>query len=506
MGNMKRKVQWFSALVILCLYLLSCERVYAQNLDPARIDESEMKMLSGLRPLLPDHPRIMYWRPQKVGSSSILSLLTSFGYRYNLLPKRKGSQTYMCRKMAKCSLEYFQIGKWSRAAVSENRPMRKNLGTSHREVNLDIIAETVGPISMSVGHEICDLDRSLVQDMIGFLLVFFCSFYSPPNTPLVLCMQVREPLKRAISVYYFWGELHLLKIKGKEMKMKKMKANREKEQRRLHGTQTSVLDSGRFEYHGNESTVPHEFVALNYARNIRYDAGMPGPSLTWSALAPSVTEAVKVVQNSDQIMTIVTERLDESLVVLSWYMGWSLADVVQVKPRKALSPHPGVEQWPDRAVKILQKKMAEYGEYQMYDAANQKLDERIKSLESGTWNQHEQGSIQTGKSKMTHKEEYVNNLEIQPKVDVEAEVNLLRALRARTSLLCDSEKYLVRYRDLMNNADGKVGLPLVIGNRFRESHDRYFDEGHQMAYNRGMYCCCFIDSACLISSSYSCSI
>ena len=34
-------------------------------------------------------------------------------------------------------------------------------------------------------------------------------------------------------------------------------------------------------------------------------------------------------------MTIVTERLDESLVVASHYMGWTLADVVVVSPRKA---------------------------------------------------------------------------------------------------------------------------------------------------------------------------
>jgi hypothetical protein len=37
--------------------------------------------------------------------------------------------------------------------------------------------------------------------------------------------------------------------------------------------------------------------------------------------------AVKVIK-TDRLMTIVTERLMESLVVMSHYMGWSLADVV----------------------------------------------------------------------------------------------------------------------------------------------------------------------------------
>jgi hypothetical protein len=37
--------------------------------------------------------------------------------------------------------------------------------------------------------------------------------------------------------------------------------------------------------------------------------------------------AVKIIK-TDRMMTIVTERLMESLAVMSHYMGWSLADVV----------------------------------------------------------------------------------------------------------------------------------------------------------------------------------
>jgi hypothetical protein len=44
----------------------------------------------------------MFWRPQKVGSSTVLSILISKGWRYNLLPRRKGSNNGLCIKMAQC--------------------------------------------------------------------------------------------------------------------------------------------------------------------------------------------------------------------------------------------------------------------------------------------------------------------------------------------------------------------------------------------------------------------
>ena len=36
--------------------------------------------------------QIMFWRPQKVGSSTIVSLFVSYAYRYNFIQKRKGVQ------------------------------------------------------------------------------------------------------------------------------------------------------------------------------------------------------------------------------------------------------------------------------------------------------------------------------------------------------------------------------------------------------------------------------
>ena len=69
------------------------------------LQREEMHALRNLKPLI-DYPKIMFWRPQKVGSSTILSLLLSFGYRNNILPRRKSSGTsFLCRKIAKCGLE-----------------------------------------------------------------------------------------------------------------------------------------------------------------------------------------------------------------------------------------------------------------------------------------------------------------------------------------------------------------------------------------------------------------
>jgi hypothetical protein len=46
-----------------------------------------------------------------------------------------------------------------------------------------------------------------------------------------------------------------------------------------------VIKGPTFTYHGDESTVPSEDIALAFARRLPYTAGMPGPSFTWSAFA-----------------------------------------------------------------------------------------------------------------------------------------------------------------------------------------------------------------------------
>ena len=45
---------------------------------------------------------IMFWRPQKVGSSTIVMLLLSYFYRNNIIQKRRGFSNSLCVKMIKC--------------------------------------------------------------------------------------------------------------------------------------------------------------------------------------------------------------------------------------------------------------------------------------------------------------------------------------------------------------------------------------------------------------------
>ena len=45
---------------------------------------------------------IMFWRPQKVGSSTIVMLLLSYFYRNNIIQKRRGFSNSLCVKMLKC--------------------------------------------------------------------------------------------------------------------------------------------------------------------------------------------------------------------------------------------------------------------------------------------------------------------------------------------------------------------------------------------------------------------
>ena len=103
-----------------------------------------------------------------------------------------------------------------------------------------------------------------------------------------------------------------------------------------------------------------------------------------------------------RMMTIVTERLSESLVVASHYFGWSLADMVVAAARKALSSHPKHTQWPLSAVKIMQDRLVQWNEYDIYDAANRKLDQRISALSAiGVNVTYELHVLQTLQSRVT---------------------------------------------------------------------------------------------------------
>jgi len=641
-------------------------------------DDPEYHMLMSLKPLMKNPPNVQFWRPQKVGSSTIVSILVSFAYRYNLLAKRKSGPNLFCRKIAKCAWEYLDLsnledkegggpgtyaatsgasngaftqhlkdyviyGKWPELN-EHGRPKRAIAAHSPnpRSHGLDRVSELIGPSFFNIQHELCNLDAQLIKDHMecGFskvqelgaleatattrhartargeksapapapvsekevllakkaMLLFgrgtepvlslatsvmtqsihlkhkdkdkgkedaaaaTAAAFNNPNARggLKELFQVRDPLSRAISIYYFWGELFkmkkhvkvygqggaggggggkraarmrsrgedireavsgrataqaagrhdvppdrppvaastslppLVELNQRRSRTRKLNAFSEtwdrfsgvlKNRKHALGQNTDPNGQGDevhgfFKYHGNELTVPPDGTAMEYAENLHYNAGMPGPSLTWSSFAQSSAQAIKMVFENDRILTIVTERMDESLVVAAHYMGWSLADVVNVKNRKDLSQHPKGSEWPAAAVAKIKQRLEENGEYDMYRAANKKLDARISALKHGTWKSSYQGTG-TVYAPLVDKVSRPDG----KKVSFEEEVLVLGALRTRVSELCLTEEYLIRYRNYIKQR----GLPNDASqNKLRDSADEYADQGHMFSFNNNI--------------------
>lgn len=73
---------------------------------------------------------------------------------------------------------------------------------------------------VSLQHQICHMDGTVTQKALP------CAFRTSDDAsvPIKQVTMVREPVSRAISVYYFWGELFKLKaISLLEKKEKKVK-------------------------------------------------------------------------------------------------------------------------------------------------------------------------------------------------------------------------------------------------------------------------------------------
>ena len=195
---------------------------------------------------------------------------------------------------------------------------------------------------------------------------------------------VRLPIDRAISIYYFWGEIR------KQYEVAKGNA-----------TFVKGTEDKHFFYHGDPFTSPTHDIAISYAKNLPYNVGMPGPSFSWSAFGSTLENGIEYLKVG-HVSPLILERLDESLVVLSHYLGWSLADVVIVKPRKALSQHPGAKQWPQDAITLLRNQLTISGEYEFYEAADALLSSKIAAIKADN-------------------------------VDFDGEVFLLKALRTRAT-------------------------------------------------------------------------
>eukprot|EP00602_Paraphysomonas_sp_CaronLab_P013615 CAMPEP_0185040140 /NCGR_PEP_ID=MMETSP1103-20130426/37862_1 /TAXON_ID=36769 /ORGANISM="Paraphysomonas bandaiensis, Strain Caron Lab Isolate" /LENGTH=302 /DNA_ID=CAMNT_0027579321 /DNA_START=538 /DNA_END=1447 /DNA_ORIENTATION=+ len=197
-----------------------------------------------------------------------------------------------------------------------------------------------------------------------------------------------------------------------------------------------------FLYHGDEGTPPPEDVAVRYARMLPYRVGMPGPSYSWSAFAASPDEAAQAVLLG-RVAPVITERMDESLVALTKHLGWTLADMVVVVPRKALSTHPKHTAWPQGAVKLLNDTLIQRGEIEFYNAASRALDMRLEKL-------RKEG------------------------VDVDGNLRLLKDMRKTVTEYCLSERALDIYRRHLSKSLSQHPK----GNKLRDVPDEYVSGGH----------------------------
>jgi len=448
--------------------------------------------------------------------------------------------------MAKCALEHLEndhrnatdFAQYARfLADYVNGVSNRARPASAKKSMLEIerISELIGPYRISTNHEICNLDSDLLRDQLpcafsgvavakekGHIIgqsrnsildtktattkqseatwrknkLFLSSLPSVQSSAQFKeIFVVRNPLSRAVSVYYFWGELfklnHVIKHGGRRTDGRNRQsrfllevgnpnnvynAQLEDEEslyqqledsnevnswgvlrRRLEirfrlgqdSVDTGMVKGPLFTYHGNESTVPPKEIAMAFANRLPYIAGMPGPSYTWSTFAKDKEDAEAVIM-SDRIMTIVTERLDESLVVARHYLNWSLADVVVSKVRKALSAHPKPSDWPKEAVDTLTRKLKDSGEISIYEAASKKLDQRISSLS-------EKG------------------------INVTIEVALLQEIRSRVSTTCLRDEYLEQYRAFIEQ---QGFFQHSSENKLRDAEDIYTEQGHAFGYNR----------------------
>ena len=93
-----------------------------------------------------------------------------------------------------------------------------------------------------------------------------------PSRPLVQVLSVREPLARAISAYYFWGELCIYRKLNPKHRVGSGAAPN-----RLGSAQGNLSKAipctHKFLYHGNELTAPSKQIAAEYAEDLFYVAG-----------------------------------------------------------------------------------------------------------------------------------------------------------------------------------------------------------------------------------------
>ena len=231
-----------------------------------------MRVADNLVPVHSSEPAILFWRPQKVGSSTILSLLVSYGYRYNVLVRRKSAFNALCVKAARCALQNYDA--MLHAMEAEQMPVSsQNLRTHLSKYVNERLHGAGGPSGLrraaqmneeraerqlyriSTSHQMCNLPPLVVKTQLecmftnhthqalqslkerGTEVNTFVPFSRNATGPFAVkeLYVLREPLARAVSVYYFWGELFKLHRVDKQSEVHINATRRERRRMREPG-------------------------------------------------------------------------------------------------------------------------------------------------------------------------------------------------------------------------------------------------------------------------------
>ena len=166
------------SVLLFVLFATLCCLVIGRPVKKSELSQGEYKLYSSMKPLVEDSPSIMFWRPQKVGSSTIVSILASYGFRFHALPRRKVKMNNFCDYIARCD-------------PSKNATLDPQIA-----------------FRISLTHEVCNKDSKTIYNHLP------CAFGRDAKQ-IKEIMIVREPIGRAVSVYYFWGELYkMMAMKG----------------------------------------------------------------------------------------------------------------------------------------------------------------------------------------------------------------------------------------------------------------------------------------------------
>ena len=143
--------------ILVALFLASFTTICFSRSN-AEIVIQESDILKGLKPLK-DEPNIMFWRPQKVGSSTVITILLSYAYRYNVLHKRKGFSNSLCVKVINCLQSTIPSDSVHDKSIVNNHPDSGRVPKLYHDFK-ELLSETV-PYQISLNHQLCHLPGQL---------------------------------------------------------------------------------------------------------------------------------------------------------------------------------------------------------------------------------------------------------------------------------------------------------------------------------------------------------